>query len=88
MNRAQHEEDDISDVCGTGEGCPEREKDVASEGRATRGTEVLTLSWSGGSLSVTIGQGGYVATSPIWDAQNMTVDSEAADVQSIVINVT
>ena len=24
---------------GTGEGCPERAKDVASEGRATRGTE-------------------------------------------------
>ena len=24
---------------GTGEGCTEREKDVASEGRATRGTE-------------------------------------------------
>ena len=39
MNRAQHEEDDISDVCGTGKGCPERAKDVASEGRATRGTE-------------------------------------------------
>ena len=26
-------------MSGTGEGCPEREKDVASEGRATRGTE-------------------------------------------------
>lgn len=47
---------------------------------------VLTLSWDGGSLSATVGQGGYVATSPVWDAQNMTVDSEAADVQSIVIN--
>ena len=27
------------DVCGTGEGCTERAKAVASEGRATRGTE-------------------------------------------------
>ena len=26
-------------MSGTGEGCPERAKDVASEGRATRGTE-------------------------------------------------